>query len=166
MSEAVTPAGTMAKPASLHLARDSFGRLMLTIDGVTHEDVVPVRAFPIAAPDEAVALVGSDGHELAWVERLADLPEPQRSLVVEELASREFTPEIHRILAVSGYVTPCTWSVETDRGEVRFVLKSEEAIRRLSDSGLLIADSQGIHFLVRDTRALDAASRKMLDRFL
>ena len=150
----------------IEVARDPFGQLMLTVDGVTHQEVVPVRAFPIAAPDEGIALVGSDGHELAWIERLEDLPEPQRSLVAEELASREFTPEIRRILQVSGYVTPCTWSVETDRGSARFVLKSEESIRRLSASSLLIADSQGIHFLVRDTQALDAVSRKVLDRFL
>ena len=148
------------------LARDSFGRLMLTVDGVTHRSVVPVRAFPIAAPDEAIALIGADGRELAWIERLADLPQPQRGLVSDELASREFMPEIRRIVEVSGYVTPCSWSVETDRGKVRFVLKSEESIRRLSASSLLIADSQGIHFLVRDMGALDAASRKLLDRFL
>ena len=148
------------------LARDSFGRLMLTTGGVTHEDVVPVRAFPIAAPDEGIALVGGDGHELAWVDRLDELPEPQRSLVAEELASREFTPEVRRILAVSGYVTPCTWSVETDRGNASFVLKSEESIRRLSPTSLLIGDSQGIHFLIRDVGALDADSRKILDRFL
>lgn len=154
-----------AAPAFL-LARDSFGRLSLTIDGVTHQAVVPVRAFPIAAPDEGIALVGADGHELAWVERMEELPEPQRGLLAGELALREFTPEIRRIVAVSGFVTPCTWTVETDRGSTRFVLKSEEAIRRLSPSRLLIADSQGIHFLVRDTQALDAASRRTLDRFL
>ena len=152
--------------AAFELAHDSFGRLVLTVDGMSHRGVVPVRAFPIGAPDEGIALVGSDGHELAWVDRLEDLPEPHRRLVAEELASREFTPEIRRISEVSGYVTPCTWTVETDRGNARFVLKSEESIRRLSPSSLLIADSQGIQFLVRDMRELDAGSRKVLDRFL
>lgn len=110
--------------------------------------------------------MGVDGHELAWIERLEDLPEPQRRLVSEELASRVFMPEIRRILRFSGYVTPCTWWVLTDRGAVQFVLKSEESIRRLSAHSLLIADSRGISFLVRDQRALDAASRKLLNRFL
>jgi hypothetical protein len=31
---------------------------------------------------------------------------------------------------------------------------------------LLIADTHGIQFLVRDIQALDRASRKILDRFL
>lgn len=150
----------------IDLERDSFGRLVLRLGDVSHGGVVPVRAFPISAPDEGIALVGADGRELAWVERLEHLPEPQRRLVAEELAGREFTPEIRRILRVSGYVTPCTWSVLTDRGEAQFVLKSEEAIRRLSAHSLLIADSRGISFLVRDLGALDVSSRKVLDRFL
>jgi len=150
----------------LELHSDPFGRLVLTIDGVRHDGVVPVRAFPISAPGEGIALVGADGRELAWIGRLEDLPAPQRALVEEELAAREFTPEIRRIIRVSGYVTPCTWTVDTDRGETQFVLKSEEAIRRLPPNGLLIADGRGISFLVRDVGGLDAGSRKVLDRFL
>ena len=150
----------------IDLHRDPFGRLVLVLDAVEHRAVVPVRAFPISASDQGIALVGAEGHELAWIERLEDLPQPQRALVEEELAAREFMPEIGRIVRVSGYVTPCTWTVETDRGETSFVLKSEEAIRRLSPHGLLIADSRGINFLVRDMRELDAGSRKVLDRFL
>ena len=150
----------------IELQRDPFGRVMLVLDGVEHRAMLPVRAFPISAPDEGIALVGSEGRELAWIEHLADLPTAQRAIVEEELATREFMPEIRRIVRVSGYVTPCTWTVETDRGETAFVLKSEESIRRLSRRGLLIADSRGISFLVRDMRELDAASRKVLDRFL
>ena len=34
------------------LERDAFGRLVLTdIEGVRHVGVVPVRAFPLTAPD-------------------------------------------------------------------------------------------------------------------
>jgi hypothetical protein len=148
------------------LQRDAFGRLALVLDGVGHSAVVPVRAFPISAPQEGIALVGADGRELAWIDSLEDLPPAQRAIVEEELATREFMPEIRRIVRVSGYVTPCTWTVDSDRGETAFVLKSEEAIRRLSRHGLLIADSRGISFLVRDMRELDGASRKVLDRFL
>ena len=165
-ADEVPAADTIIPIAPLDLTRDPFGRLVLTAGGVCHKGVVPVRAFPIGAPDEGIGLVGADGHELAWVDRLDQLPEPQRSLVAEELASRDFTPEIHRIAAVSGYVTPCTWSVETDRGPARFILKSEESIRRLSPTRFLIADSRGINFLVSDLRELDVVSRKVLDRFL
>jgi hypothetical protein len=58
------------------------------------------------------------------------------------------------------------WQVETDRGETTFTLKGEEDIRRLASPALLIADSHGINFLIRDRYALDSHSRKILDRFL
>jgi hypothetical protein len=149
------------------LSRNAFGRLVLTAaDGTTHEGVVPVRAFPLAAPEEGISLVSADGHELAWIDRLADLPPQLRALVEEELASREFVPEIRRLRRVSSFATPSTWEVETDRGDTSFVLKGEEDIRRLGANGLLIADSHGIQFLVRDLTALDKASRRLLDRFL
>lgn len=153
--------------SDIRLTRNAFGRLVLvTSDGRLHEGVVPVRAFPISAPGDNIALVGSDGHELAWIERLLGLRAEIRALLEEELASRDFVPEILRLRHVSSFATPSTWDVETDRGDTVFVLKGEEDIRRLGRSGLLIADRHGIQFLVRDLNGLDHASRKLLDRFL
>jgi hypothetical protein len=128
--------------------------------------VVPVRAFPIAAPGEGLSLLSAEGHELVWIDRLGDLSPRQRELVEEELSSREFAPEIRRLLAVSTFATPSTWTVDTDRGTTQFVLKGEEDIRRIGRSMLLIADSQGLQFRVRDLTALDRPSRRLLERFL
>lgn len=149
------------------LTRNAFGRLVLTTaDGVVHEGVLPVRAFPIAAPDHGIALVSTDGRELVWINRLSDVPDDIRTLLQEEIASREFMPEILRIRQVSSFATPSTWQVETNRGDTSFVLKGEEDIRRLGHTTLLIADSHGIQFLIRDILALDHGSRRLLDRFL
>ncbi|HMS81760.1 MAG TPA: DUF1854 domain-containing protein [Burkholderiaceae bacterium] len=153
--------------AEFALSRDPFGRLVLRdAAGVEHVGVVPVRAFPIGAPDEGLSLVSADGRELAWIERLGALDPARRTLVEEDLASREFVPEIRAIRAVSSFATPSTWTLETDRGPASLVLKGEEDIRRLGRTSLLIADRHGIQFLVRDIGALDRASRKLLDRFL
>jgi len=156
----------LSTTANYQLHRDSFGRLVFTDhDGSTHE-ALPVRAFPIGAPDEGIALVDPHGHELAWIERLEDLPADLRQLVEGELASREFMPVIERIVDVSSFATPSTWTVVTNRGETKLILKGEEDIRRLPPPALLVADSNGIQFLIRDRQALDAHSRKILDRFL
>ena len=154
--------------AKLRLHRDAAGRLVLTDDaGVGHVGVVPVRAFPLAAPDESLAIVGPTGRELAWVDRFDQLDAPTRRLVDEELAPRELVPEIRRLLRVSSVVTPCTWFVETDRGDTEFALKAEEDIRRLpGGSALLIASAHGMQYRIADRAALDRASRKLLDRFL
>lgn len=149
------------------LSRNALGRLIFTAaDGEVHENVVPVRAFPIRAPEQGIALVSQDGHELAWIDRLEDLPAELAALIGDELATREFMPEIRRIKGVSTYATPSTWTVETDRGEVSFVLKGEEDIRRIVGPTLLVADSHGINYLIRDQYDMDRGSKKILDRFL
>ncbi|HYD94365.1 MAG TPA: DUF1854 domain-containing protein [Noviherbaspirillum sp.] len=148
------------------LTRNAFGKLVFSDAQGSHEGVVPVRAFPIAAPDEGIAIVDVDGHELAWLDSLAALPAAERALLEEELKNREFLPEIRRIRHVSTFAVPSTWEVETDRGVTRFVLKGEEDIRRIAQATLLIADSHGVQYLIRSVDGLDKASRKMLDRFL
>ena len=153
--------------ANFQLERDNYGRLVLTAEnGERHEGVTPMRAFPIAAPDEGISLVNFEGHEVGWAERIADLPDGVRGLIEEELASREFVPEIERIASVSSFACPSIWLVQTNRGAAELTLKGEEDIRRLSRTRLLIADSHGIQFLVRDLNVLDRHSRKLLDRFL
>lgn len=155
------------KHPDFSLARSALGRLVLTTaEGVAHEDVVPVRAFPISAAADGLALMSRDGHELAWVERLADLPDDHRTLIEAELANREFMPEIRRITGVSTFATPSTWHVDTDRGRTALLLKGEEDIRRLPGGVLIITDGHGVQFLIRDPHALDRESRKLLDRFL
>ncbi len=153
--------------STFQLARDSFGALTLTTDdGVVHQGVSPVRAFPIQSPDQGISLVLHDGQEVAWVDDIADLPPAIRALVRDELEGREFMPEVLHIASVSSFATPCTWYVRTDRGDTEFVLKDEGDIRRIGDASLLVADNHGIHFLVRNMFTIDKHSRRILDRFL
>ena len=128
---------------------------------------MPVRAFPIQAPQDGIALVDPEGHEVAWFPQLDAIPQPARGLIEDELARREFMPVVQRIVSVSGFSTPCTWTVDTDRGRTEFVLRGDEDIRRIgSAQALLIADAHGINYLVPDQFALDAYSKRVLDRFL
>ncbi|MBX9798579.1 MAG: DUF1854 domain-containing protein [Burkholderiaceae bacterium] len=153
--------------SNFQLTRNAFGKLIYSAPGEeAQEGVVPVRSFPIAAPDIGIAIVSPDGHELVWIEKLSDLPEATRLLLEEELASREFLPEIKQIKRVSVFASPSTWTLATNRGDATLVLKGEEDIRRIGDSALLIADTHGIQFLIRDLNKLDKTSRKLLDRFL
>jgi hypothetical protein len=153
--------------ADFTLSRDAYGQLVLTAkNGEMHAGIVPVRAFPIAAPDEGIALINCEGHEVGWVDCIADLPPASGQLVEEELASREFVPEIEKILDVSSFACPSTWQVVTNRGSAAVLLKGEEDIRRLSQTQLMIADTHGIQFLIRDSGTLDRHCRKLLDRFL
>ena len=156
---------TMLPFRDLHL--DAHGKLVLTdLDGATHVGVTPVRAHPISAPDEGLSLVGTHGHELAWVERLSALPDGPRKLLESELAAREFHPVLKRLISVNTFATPSTWRIDTDRGEVDFVLKSEEDIRRLEEGRLIITSTHGVQLEVPDRWALDKPSKRLLERFL
>ena len=155
--------------AGMQLHRNAHGRLVLTMPGfIPQSGVLPVRAFPLAAPSEGLSLVGRGGQELLWVERLDELPEAMRSLIEEELAVREFAPTILRIHSVSSFSVPSTWQIDTDRGATQLVLKAEEDIRRLHGgrTTLLIAAADGVSYRVPDSTQLDKASRKLLERFL
>jgi len=136
-------------------------------DGEPQVGVQVVRAFPLSAPDEAISIVGPDGHEVVFVARLDALDDARRAALAKALAQREFSPVIQRIREVSSFGTPSTWLVDTDRGQTELVLKVEEDIRRLpGQRRLLITSAHGVVFDIPDRNALDRSSRRFLERFL
>jgi hypothetical protein len=148
------------------LSRNAHGKLVfMSAAGVVTENVAAVRAFPISDPGGGIALVDAQGHELIWIADLAAVPAAARALIEADLGAREFMPEIEAILTVARHASSSTWQVQTNRGRTSFMLRGEDDIRRLGNGSLLIADDCGIHYLIRDPRALDRASRKILDRF-
>lgn len=161
------PNSIITNLSSFSLLRNSFGYLCLKdASGQIHEQVLPVRAFPISQPNEGIALVDRDGHELVWLENLSQVSSEIKAYIEEELAQREFMPVLKRIEKVSSFATPSTWVVDTSRGSTSFVLKGEEDIRRINQSMYLIADNHGVQYLIEDIQALDKHSRRLLDRFL
>ncbi|GAB2467710.1 DUF1854 domain-containing protein [Comamonas humi] len=151
----------------LPLSRNTFGRLVLQLDDGRHAVVTPVRAFPLTAPLEGLSLVGENGKEQHWIAHLDQVDAAARALLDEDLAVREFVPQILRIVSVSSYAMPSLWELETDRGTARMTLKAEEDIRKLDGRrNLLIAAADGVNYKIPDTTRLDKPSRKMLERFL
>ena len=148
------------------LHRDSLGRLVFVdAKGIEHIGVHPVRAFPITAIGVGIGIMNQSGKEVCWYPNVTDIPKAELALIEEELAAREFMPVIGKITRVSTYATPSIWDIETDRGPTRIRLKGEEDIRRIAGNTLLIADSNGLQFLIKDSTQLDKTSKKFLDRF-
>ena len=151
---------------SYTLERDALGRLVfIDAAGVPHIGVYPVRAFPITEPDAGISIMDQSGKELYWFDGITAIPDGELTLIEEELAAREFMPVIEKITKVSTFATPSIWDIETDRGPTRIRLKGEEDIRRIAGNTLLIADSNGLQFLIKDSTQLDKVSKKLLDRF-
>jgi hypothetical protein len=151
---------------SYTLERDALGRLVfIDAAGSPHIGVYPVRAFPITEPGAGISIMDQSGKELSWFDDITAIPDGQLVLIEEELAAREFMPVIEKITKVSTFATPSIWDIETDRGPTRIRLKGEEDIRRIAGNTLLISDSNGLQFLIKDSTKLDKLSKKLLDRF-
>lgn len=152
---------------SFQLHLDAWGALVLTdAAGQAHAGVEAVRGFPITAPRQGISLLAADGRELVWIEALDALPPELQALLDEELQRREFMPQLRRIVQVTGVAEPTEWSVETDRGPTRFVLNSEDDIRRLGEGRAILIDANGIRYLIPPIASLDAVSRRALERYL
>jgi len=83
-----------------------------------------------------------------------------------ELARREFVPVIDRIVRVSGNTEPCEFVVETDRGSTKFVLKSEDDVRRIGDHQIIIIDAHGTRYLIPDLRTVDTKTRRIIEWYV
>ena len=148
------------------LHHDALGGLVLTDAlGRAHPVAEVVRAFPLSMPRRGVSIVDAGGKELAWIEDLDELPAGVRQVIEEQLAEREFVPVIRRVLRVSAVVEPSEWEVETDRGRTRFLLNSDSDVHRFDEHRALLTDANGVRYLIPDTRALDAGSRALLERY-
>jgi hypothetical protein len=152
--------------APFGLRHDDWGRLVLTLAGEEYVGVEPARAFPITDPRHMVSVLSAEGRELLWIDDLDAVPADVRVVLEEELARREFVPVLRRVLSVSAVVEPSEWEVETDRGVTKFLLNSDEDVYPLSGGRALITDSHGIRYLIADLEALDANSRRLLERYL
>ena len=158
--------GEQAPRVPFKLARDAFGVWVLQLtDGSEHTHVVVVRAFPVSHPETGFSILNRQGRELVWVDDIQAIDPAQREALLQAVGEREFMPEIERLERVSGFIAPCTWFVQTNRGPTRLLLKGEEDIRRMSSQTWLVSDAHGVQYLIRDLSRLDRHSRKLLDRF-
>lgn len=158
---------TPLSSTSFSLALDPWGKLVLTdATGAKHAGVTPIRIFPTTDAGHWISIIDGKGRELALIEDPASLAADVRALLETELSQREFMPEILQILYVSSIMEPCDWEVITDRGPTRFVLKSEDDVRRLGTHTGIIIDAHGVRYLIRDTRKLDSYGRRALEQYI
>lgn len=138
---------------------------LIDADGVRHENLRPVRLFPLTDPRHWISLVDEKGREAACIEDLSTLDAAQRSLLEAALARRDFVPVIRRITAITRATEGHDWHVETDRGPTIFRIETDESIQSLGGSRLVIIDKAGTRHLIPDVAALDAESRRKLERY-
>ena len=161
------PAIGGANPDGAQLSHDGFGQLNLVDPrGVSHRGVVPIRSFPLSAPEEWIIFVDAAGREVWAVEHLDRLSPSARAATLAELTARELLPVIQAIHDISQGAEPSEWRVSSDRGEVSFLVPAEENVRALPDGGALITDLYGIRYRVLKIDALPKHSQRLLSRYI
>jgi hypothetical protein len=152
---------------SVNLTRDHWGKLVFVdSSGALHHGVVVIPMFPISDRGNWISIQSADGTELTVIEDPSQYSKEVSSLLYEELAYRDFVPKLEKVLSVSGNEVPCEWSILTNHGETRFVLKAEDDIRRLSPNEVMIIDAQGGRYRVDDMRKLDRRSRRFIEWYV
>jgi hypothetical protein len=153
------------------------------IEGVTYNDVGqlvvrvrgregPVseakvaRCFPWSMPDFYIALRDKEGKELALLKSLDELDAESRAVVERELRDKVFTPRIRRVIEHREEFGVTSITVDTDRGQVTFQIRSRDDVRALSDRRAIFRDADGNAYELADLNGLDAASRKCLQEYL
>ncbi len=164
------PAGSLTtsarSAAGWTLERRPDGRLdFITADGLRHENVDVLRAFPVSAPEGPVAIVASAGGELAWLDALGNADPALRTLVEREFAARELVPVIERIESVSDS-EPAEWFVVTDRGPRSFKVRHADDIARPADGSATITDTVGMRYVIPEVARLDPQGRRLFEKMM
>ena len=137
------------------------------------ERIVPVRAFPVTAPREFIAIREPDsrlhgrGDEIGMILRLSDFPPETAALIEDELTHRYFTPVIEKIHSFREKFGYSYWEVTTSAGRVEFIMSNPSSnIRTLDDGRVFMYDIDGNCFTIPDARRLDRASYKKIEIYL
>jgi hypothetical protein len=133
--------------------------------GVRHENVRPVRLFPLTDPSHWITLCSTQGADLACVEDVDALPEDVRRTLLEALAGRDFVPVIQSIQKIRHAAHGHTWFVTTDRGRTTFSVENDESIQPMGGGRLVVIDQRNTRYLIPNPALLDAKSRQRLERY-
>jgi len=149
------------------IERDDAGTLIVRLRGQDEPilDAKVARCFPWSVPGRYISVRNSEGKEVALLETLADLDKKSRAVVEQELRDRAFNPKILSVLKNKREFGVTSITVQTDRGEATFQIRSRDDVRVLSATRALFRDADGIIYELPDLTQLDPASYKRLQQY-
>lgn len=136
----------------------------------TFERVEIIRAFPITNPDDYLAVRNASGgrrDEIGLIPSIHLFDEETVALLNEELDRRYFIPEITKLYSMKEKYGYHYAEALTSAGRIKFVMNNpSNSIRTLEDGRILITDTDGNCFCLRDPQKLDKASYRMIEIYL
>ncbi|MBO5857651.1 MAG: DUF1854 domain-containing protein [Clostridia bacterium] len=121
------------------------------------------RMFPITGLTKYIALVDSEGEQIAIIRDLNDLIEESRAVAEKVLEEYYMIPRITKFLKMSQKFKIWMWTAETDKGVCTFEIRNHiTAVKPLYDGRVLIKDANDNRYEIPDVKQLDKKSLKMI----
>ena len=121
------------------------------------------RMFPITGLTKYIALVDSEGEQIAIIRDLNDLMEESRAVAEKVLEEYYMIPRITKFLKMSEKFKIWMWTAETDKGICTFEIRNHiTAIKPLYDGRVLIKDANDNRYEIPDVNKLDKKSLRMI----
>ena len=121
------------------------------------------RMFPITGLTKYIALMDSEGNEIAVIRDINDLMPESREVVENCLREYYMIPRITKFLKMSERFKIWMWTAETDKGICTFEIRNHlTAIKPLYDGRVLIKDANDNRYEIPDVNLLDKHSKKLI----
>lgn len=121
------------------------------------------RMFPITGLTKYIALLDSEGNEIAVIRDINDLMPESREVVENCLREYYMIPRITKFIKMSEKFKIWMWTAETDKGICTFEIRNHlTAIKPLYDGRVLIKDANDNRYEIPDVNVLDKKSKKMI----
>ena len=148
----------------------------LRYKGEDYPHIVLRRCLPLEEPLDYISVaypVEKDKYEeVGILKAVDDLSQPQQEIVMEELDSRYYTPEVLEIVSVQdklGYVW-IKMRLKNKKGvefvKDCFIKDVSRNIRMLSDSSVIFFDVDGNRYVVDDLSKLSQQSVRRIEAYL
>ncbi len=121
------------------------------------------RMFPITGLTKYIALMDSEGNEIAVIRDINDLMPESKAVVENCLREYYMIPRITKFIKMSEKFKIWMWTAETDKGICTFEIRNHlTAIKPLYDGRVLIKDANDNRYEIPDVNILDKKSKKMI----
>ena len=142
--------------------------LRLTIDDDrSFLRVAVVRSFPLSEPARYLSVRDGQGKEVGLIVDPAQLQSEDRALVQRELDRRYLVPAVTRIVSARERFGTVEWTMETDRGVVRFTTRNlRENVQRPSPGRIILNDVDGNRYDIVNVDGLNRSSQDLLFQHL
>ena len=131
------------------------------------ENVILLRAFPLSAPRENLAIRDKDDKEIGILEKIDGLDAGSVEVVESELNRRYFTPTILQIKALKQDAGMWKFDVETDRGSSDFFVRNwRDSAYELTRGLWQITSVDGGRYEIKNLDDLDERSQILIEQLL